>query len=329
MPPKVTVVMAVYDEDEYLSIAIDSILKQTFEDFEFLIIDDGSTDRTPEIIERYAEQDGRIRYLANQTNKGLSASLNKGINRASGKYIARMDADDISLPRRFEKQIEYLDSNPDVHVVGSYASLIGKNEELLGKKTFPQGGRNPAGLKQEGPRVPHPSVMMRRSSLQSVSGYREPFRYAQDLDLWIRMSRKFGENFLWIIPEPLIKYRLTPSQYRRRSVSDIYKSYVGEYIGREKQLHQQILKEIGDQQQEYDRSYAEMIYHYRVGRLLLDQGIRSEAAKHFIYAIFHTPLRLRGWYGIGLVCLPKSIARYITTCVSKCLKIVNSTNALL
>jgi glycosyltransferase involved in cell wall biosynthesis len=315
--PKITVVMAVYNEDEYLSTAINSILKQTFEDFEFLIIDDGSTDKTPEIIEHYAEQDNRIRYLANQANKGLPASLNKGIEHASGKYIARMDADDISLPRRFEKQIEYLDSNPSVHVVGSYASLIGKNGECLGKKTFPQGGRNPEGLKREGPRVPHPSVMMRRSSLQYVSGYREPFRYAQDLDLWIRMSRKFGEDFLGIIPEPLIKYRLTPGQYRRRSVISVYRSYVGKYIGREKELNQQISKEVENQQQENDRSNAKMMYHYRVGRFLVDQGIRSQATSHFIHRIFHRPLSLRGWYGIGLVCLPKSLGKHVTTYVEK------------
>ena len=313
--PLVSVVMPVYNESEYIKTAIDSVLGQTYENHEFLIIDDGSTDETPEIAKSYAGQDNRIKYLANQTNKGLPASLNKGIEHASGKYIARMDADDISLPRRFEKQVEYLDSNPSVHVVGSYTSLIGKNGEFLGEKTFPQGGRNPTGLKQEGPRVPHPSVMMRKSSLQSVNGYREPFRYAQDLDLWIRMSREFGEDFLWIIPDSLIKYRLTPSQYRRHSVSEIYRSYVGEYIGRENELNQQISKEVENQQQKNDASNAKMMYHYRVGRLLVDQGIRSRATSHFIHSLFHRPLSLRGWYGIGLVCLPKCLRKYVTTYV--------------
>jgi glycosyltransferase involved in cell wall biosynthesis len=317
MSPKVTVVMSVYNEAGYISTAIESILKQTFEDFEFLIIDDGSTDRTPDIIKHYVEQDDRIKYLVNQTNKGLPASLNRGIELASGKYIARMDADDISLPSRFKEQVEHLDSEPDTHVVGSYTYLIGLDGEFIGEKSYPQGGRSVEQLKEQGPGVVHPSVMMRRTSLQRVNGYREPFTYAQDLDLWIRMADKFGSTFLQIIPEPLLKYRVTPDQYSRHLVTEIYESYVGEYIGRENKLEEHISEDLESQESEGDNSRAKIMYHYRVGRLLVDQGKRSKAIRHFLRVLLSTPLSPHGWYGMLLVCLPSYLRERVMSYVSK------------
>lgn len=303
--------MSVYNDAEYLSVAIESILQQTFENFELLIIDDASTDSSSDIIKYYAGQDGRIKHLTNQTNKGLPWSLNRGIEQATGRYIARMDADDISLSRRFEKQVEYLDSWPSAHVVGSFIRLIGMNGESLGGKSYPQGGRSPEQLKKQGPLVAHPSVMIRKSSLKQVNGYREPFTYAQDLDLWIRMSREFGEDFLHIIPEPLLEYRLSPNQYTRKSVIDVYRSYVGEYIECEDCLEEEIEKELDSRSQEISSSKTKMRFHYKAGCLSLDQGKRLQASKHFKQLLFHTPFSLHGWYGIGLVFLPKPLRKYI------------------
>lgn len=317
MSPKVTVVMSVYNEAEYISTAIESILKQTFEDFEFQIIDDGSTDRTPEIIKHYAEQDDRIKYLVNDINKGLPASLNKGIERASGKYIARMDADDVSLPNRFEKQVRYLDSKPDAHVVGSYTYLIGLDGEFIGEQSYPRGGRSVDRLKQQGPGVVHPSVMMKKASLHQVGGYREPFTYAQDLDLWIRMADEFGSSFLQIIPEPLLKYRVTPGQYDRHLVTEIYESYVGEFIGRERKLQRRISEDLETQEIERGHSMSKIMYHYRVGRLLVDQGKRSKAIRHFSYVLRSIPLSPHGWYGMVLVCLPSDFRERMISHVSK------------
>jgi len=182
--PTVSVVMAVYNEEKYVSMAIESILEQTFSDFEFLIVDDGSTDRTSEIVDGYAKSDNRVRLLTNKKNMGLPASLNKGIEAARGEYIARMDADDKSLPGRFERQVKYLDSNPETHVIGCQVRVIGANGEYFGYRRFSAGPRSPNEMKQTGPKVAHPSVMMRRSSVISVGKYRESFKYAQDLDLW-------------------------------------------------------------------------------------------------------------------------------------------------
>ena len=120
--PKVTVLMSVYNGEKHLREAIDSILNQTFGDFEFLIINDGSTDRTADILQSY--QDSRIKIIHNEKNIGLTKSLNKGLKLAKGEYLARMDADDISYPNRLEVQYEYMEKNPNVGIVGSWNDVI-------------------------------------------------------------------------------------------------------------------------------------------------------------------------------------------------------------
>ena len=119
--------MPAYNAEKYINEAIDSILAQTFTDFEFIIIDDGSTDSTCAIVESYS--DSRIRFFKNEHNLGVAATLNRGLDLARGEYIARMDADDISLPTRFEKQAAYMDSHPDVVVCGTGVECFGARHE--------------------------------------------------------------------------------------------------------------------------------------------------------------------------------------------------------
>src|ERR1700680_300023 len=121
--PKVSVVMSVFNGQTFLSEAIESILGQTFRDFEFLIIDDGSTDRTAEILSTIAQSDGRIQIVS-RSNKGRAISLNVGINLAAGKYIGRMDADDVALPRRLEQQVTFMEQHPGVVLLGGAVELI-------------------------------------------------------------------------------------------------------------------------------------------------------------------------------------------------------------
>ena len=112
--PKISVVMPVLNGEKYLAEAIESILNQTFQDFEFIIVDDGSTDQTPEILRSYANKDSRIQIVTNPINRGIGYSRNRGIALSRGEYIANMDADDLCLPERFEKQVRFLDSHPDI-----------------------------------------------------------------------------------------------------------------------------------------------------------------------------------------------------------------------
>jgi len=181
----VTVIMPVYNAARYVAEAVESILAQTFTDFEFIIIDDGSTDETPAILARYS--DPRIRVVRKECNEGLVAALNLGIELARGKYLARMDADDVSLPQRFEKQVAALDRMPDVAVLGTKAIQIdisGRFIEHVVSVTEPSAIRRrlEAGITP----IVHPSVMMRTHFIRQLGGYRTAFRHAEDKDLWLR-----------------------------------------------------------------------------------------------------------------------------------------------
>src|SRR4051812_30773328 len=134
--PKISVVMPVLNGEKYLREATESILNQTFKDFEFIIINDGSTDRTEEIIQSFA--DPRIVYIKNEKNVGLSRVFNQGIRAAQGTYIARMDADDISLLHRFEKELEYLENNPKIDIVGSAMMIIDAEGKKVRKALRPE-----------------------------------------------------------------------------------------------------------------------------------------------------------------------------------------------
>ncbi|AUV84137.1 hypothetical protein C2R22_21390 (plasmid) [Salinigranum rubrum] len=309
---EISVVMGVYNDAKYLSTAIESILDQTFEDFEFLIIDDGSTDRTPEIIERYANLDDRVEHFTNETNQGLPATLNRGIEAANGKYIARMDADDRSLPERFERQVEFLEMNPDVHVVGCDIRVIGMNGEYFGDRNFPSGERDPDTMQQEGPRVAHPSVMIRRDSVRALDGYRPAFRYAQDLDLWVRMAREYGPQFLYVLPEQLLEYRISPEKFRRDQLKSVYAAYAGEMAEEDTPLDERIAQAAEKVSQESRPAKERSMYQYMAGRLLLDQGQRLQAGRRFLAAVRASPGSIRAWYGCGLLMLPASLRRRVT-----------------
>jgi len=185
--PKVTVLMSVYNSEKYLRVAIDSILNQTYEDFEFLIINDGSKDDSLNIIKSY--NDKRIRLISRK-NKGLVASLNEGIVKANGEYIARQDSDDASTPNRLAKEVEFLDSNPDIGLVGSnYIVMDSISWKALAETTV---FTNPKDLKlaqitcnQYG----HGSIMMRKDVAIRCKGYDPKVGYVEDYDLWNRISR--------------------------------------------------------------------------------------------------------------------------------------------
>lgn len=202
--PRISVVMSVYNGEKYLREAIQSIFRQTYQDFEFIIINDCSTDTTSEIIKSF--NDPRIKVINNQENIGLTKSLNKGVKTTNGEYIARMDADDISLPHRFETQIKFLDENPEYALVGSsfyQINDVGKTIALTGVLT---GDADLcSGLKSHN-RFGHGSVLMRKAAFTECNGYNEEFEYTQDYDLWLRMSERFK---IANIEEPLYCWRLT------------------------------------------------------------------------------------------------------------------------
>jgi hypothetical protein len=201
--PSLSVVLPVYNAEEYLAEAIESILAQTYTDFEFLIIDDGSTDGSLDIINLHAREDQRIRVIA-RSNLGLVKTLNEGVARARGEYIARMDADDISRPERFKQQVDFLNSNPRCVVLGTSVVLIDDSgRELATWHCFLHDVSIRHALPAEGC-IPHPTAMLRKSAVLEVGGYKEDYLAAEDYDLWHRLAQVGELNNL---AEPLLYKR--------------------------------------------------------------------------------------------------------------------------
>ena len=202
--PRVSVVMSVYNGEKYLAGAIRSILAQTFTDFEFIIIDDGSTDGSRAIIQRL--EDPRIRLIA-QENWGLAAALNRGIGLARGAYMARMDADDISAPTRLAEQVDFLDAHPEIGMVGSSFHQIDEAGRVTALTPVLTTNEEIQCHLLEQNWFCHGSVMVRRECLDEAGGYDETFTSAQDYDLWLRISEAYQVANL---SKPLYRWRLSP-----------------------------------------------------------------------------------------------------------------------
>lgn len=204
--PRVSVVLPVYNAEAYLESAVRSVLDQTFQDFEVLLMDDGSSDGSLGILQAFARQDSRC-IVHTRENRGLVATLNEGIGYARGELIARMDADDLCLPERFERQVAFLDQNPDCVALGTSAWLIDAEGDRIAERFLPRthGEIDQAHLRGEGGAIYHPAVMIRASSVRSVGGYRQEYRHAEDFDLFLRMA-EIGT--LANLPEVLFCYRI-------------------------------------------------------------------------------------------------------------------------
>ena len=197
--------MSVYNGERYLAEAIDSILAQTFRDFEFIIVDDGSTDRSPKVINYYAQRDPRVRSLRLAVNHGLASALNQGIEAARGEFIARMDSDDVSLPQRLQTQLDYLRAHADIGVLGGTVHVVDKDlQPRYSVEYAPQHALIAFNILTDLKTFCHPTVMLRRELLVTAGAYDDDYHYSQDLKLWTRLaSRTRFAN----LPEPLLLYR--------------------------------------------------------------------------------------------------------------------------
>lgn len=203
---KVSVILSVYNSQHFIADAVESILTQTYRNFELIIIDDGSTDGTRKMLTEIAQMDTRVRILTNETNIGLTRSLNRALQEAHGNYIARMDADDIAFPNRLERQVAFLDARPEVGIVGATYQFINDAGQVIEEKHPPIYDRElRRALIRYNPFL-HSSVMIRKELLDRVSGYDESFQRAQDYDLWMRLSPLCE---LANLPETLMQKRFT------------------------------------------------------------------------------------------------------------------------
>jgi glycosyltransferase involved in cell wall biosynthesis len=205
-PPLISVCMPVYNAERYIAEAVESILAQTFGDFEFIIIDDGSTDRSLAILQRYAAQDARIR-LSSRPNGGYLIRLNEMLDEARGELIARMDADDVAMPERFAKQLDYLNAHPEVVVVSCRTLAIDSDGDPIREFCTIQDHEEIDRTHLEarhGGVMSHPGAMIRADAIRAVGGYRAEYWPVEDMDLWLRLA-EVGR--LASLPERLLKYR--------------------------------------------------------------------------------------------------------------------------
>jgi hypothetical protein len=196
--------MSAYNSEDVVSEAVDSVLAQSYGDFDFIVIDDASTDGTLRILQEYASVDSRVRILKNEVNLGLAGSLNRGLSLAKTPYVARMDADDFSFPHRLQMQLEYMRKRQEVTVLGGFVTVAEEHsvcwrlplthQEITARMLFECG-------------FFHPTVMFRREAVNLCGGYSTRYRKAQDYDLWVRMHLAGVGNFE-NINEPLVRYRV-------------------------------------------------------------------------------------------------------------------------
>ena len=203
MTPQVTVLLPVRDGARWLGEALQSVLAQTFGDWELVVVDDGSTDDTPRILAEFAQRDSRIRVIR-QEPLGLVVALNRGLAEARGALLARLDADDVARPQRLEQQVSHFSRHPEAGLLGSWAERIddaGRPKGLLKPETEP--ARLGRTLMRANPFV-HSSVMFRTELARRLGGYRPAFRAAEDYDLWLRLAENAT---IANLPEVLIQYR--------------------------------------------------------------------------------------------------------------------------
>jgi glycosyltransferase involved in cell wall biosynthesis len=211
--PMVSVVMPVYNAEVFLRPAIESILDQTFKDFECLIVDDASTDSSPRIIQEYAQRDPRIRVWRNMENLRISRSLNRGIEQARGRYIARMDGDDVAVPGRLEKQVAYMEAHPEVGISGGTMKIMDGMGRIFSQRHY---HLTDAEIRRHLFRYSpfsHPLVILRKAVLDQVGYYDPAFDFAEDYELYFRIGRvaQFGN-----LPDVLLHYRMLPNAITAR-----------------------------------------------------------------------------------------------------------------
>jgi glycosyltransferase involved in cell wall biosynthesis len=208
MEKLISVILTVYNQEKHISECLDSILTQTYQNFELVIVDDGSKDRSPEIIQRYAEKDHRIKVIY-QSNAGRAAATDTAVNNANGKFLAIIDPDDVMLPNRLEKQVALHLSNPQIHATSSYQICMSEQGHVYGEQHYP----GPFSVKEcrkaahnkDVILVPITGLTVSKEAFIEVGGLRDEFFPVEDLEFFNRFIDK-GFNLV-VIPEPLVKYR--------------------------------------------------------------------------------------------------------------------------
>jgi len=301
--PLISVVMSVFNGEKYLADAVDSVLAQTFCDFEFVIVDDGSTDRTAEVLDRY--DDARIRRFSH-VNKGLSKSLNRGVEVARGTFIARMDADDVAHKERLQVQSNFLLANPTCVVVGSNANFIAEDGSYLYTSRCLTEWRDIQGVLPASPHF-HSSTMFRRDQFLAAGGYYDQIpHFFEDQILWNRLA-KVGE--LRNVAEVLLDYRLTPGSITAdkgavKRLKELAKNVIvsGSLTEDEILYVQRAL-----QRKKASRRDRNGRYWLRIGKIYLEHNFsRRRAFSSLVRSIAARPSGAGAWFNLLLLLAPRA-----------------------
>ena len=306
MRPRISVLTAVHNGERYLEESSASVLRQTLADFEFILVDDGSTDRTPEILERLRQQDSRV-VVIRQERAGQTRSLIRAVHEARGEYLARHDADDLSLPPRFDRQVHHLDAHPSVGVLGCATDAIDERGAVLGPVPMRHGSSQvKRGLMTLKVTMVHASIMMRRAAYDAVGGYRAAFLLSQDIDLWLRMVQRDDVDNL---PEPLVRWRINQSgTYVSRRELQLKYGGIALAFARERarygtDSYARLEEARGDLDRFASRYRMSGLLHAAWGELVFrGLGDSSAARGHFKQALAHGFIRPRtlGLFGWSL-----------------------------
>lgn len=297
--------MSVFNGEAFLRESVDSVLTQTYRDFEFIVIDDGSSDETSGILQSY--EDPRLNVIR-QENRGLTAALNHGIRLAKGRYIARQDADDTSHPQRIEDQVRFLESHPEIALVGCWATLIDDEGDTIGAHRYPI---DPGDIGENLPcknQFIHGSLLMRTMILQEIGGYREQFYYAQDHDLVLRMIEK---HRLANLPKELYSLRHWRGKISiARSTEQLAYSRLAKDLAAERRTGRPDAIDKGVAIENLlvrDFEPSELHYEHLVLFHCLRHGNMPKARKIVRSLIKHDPFNLKGYLQFLLTLLGRSL----------------------
>lgn len=304
----VAVVLPIYNGGRRVGQVIDCLLEQTVRPAEIIAIDDGSTDETPEILSEYERKHEAVRVLTHETNQGLPAALNTAIETTDQTYIARQDVDDRSHPNRIEDQYQYIRNNPSVDVVGTAATVIDNEQNVLGTVYPPS---DPSSMLNERNPYVHGSVMMRRDAVEDIGGYDSLFEYSQDYDLWTRLDRAGYEldSIQTVLYElERSQTHLSIEQRQRRMLFGLAAKSDPDRKKRYRSIIQeQGVREIYDLLPRAERA----VYNRQSAEICIKQGAWAIAIREIIPALLHDPFSVRTGAMLGLSILPPPVSRRI------------------
>lgn len=287
--PRVSVLLPVWNSERWIAQAVESLLGQTFRDFELLALDDGSTDATPGILARYAERDARVRAVS-LPHRGLVATLNEGVAQARGELLARMDADDVSRPERLALQVAYLDRHPECVALGAEVLLVDPDGAPIRRGDVPveSAAIEAELLRGRGEALTHPVAMLRSEAVRAAGGYRDVA--AEDVDLYLRLAER---GRLANLPETLLEYRQHFEKLCVRRACEIRASL--EQTVREGRVRRGLTVPDAPLLPPVAAGLPEIEYRRRWIRESIEAGFLATARKHAWAALREEPGSVRSW----------------------------------